>query len=94
MKTIAITGASGFVGTNIKRFFSNLDYKIVAISRDILNDEAKLQEVIDNADVIINLAGANIIGRWTQEYKEQLYKSRLETTKKEVSGLMKTSFRN
>ena len=90
MKTIAITGASGFVGTNIKRFFSNLDYKIVAISRDILNDEAKLQEVIDNADVVINLAGANIIGRWTQEYKEQLYKSRLETTKKVATALQKT----
>lgn len=94
MKTIAITGASGFVGTNINRFFSNLDYKIVAISRDILNDEAKLQEVIDNADVIINLAGANIIGRWTQEYKEQLYKSRLDTTKKVASALQKTSPNN
>ena len=90
MKTIAITGASGFVGTNLTRFFSNLNYKIISISRDILNDETKLQKVIDDADVIINLAGANIIGRWTQEYKEQLYKSRLDTTKKVALALQKT----
>ena len=43
MKTIAITGASGFVGTSLTKFFSNLGYRIIPISRDILNNENKLQ---------------------------------------------------
>jgi uncharacterized protein (TIGR01777 family) len=94
MKTIAITGASGFVGTNLTKFFKNLNYKIIPISRDILNDELKLKSVLDESDVIINLAGANIISRWTAEYKELLYTSRIDTTKKIVSALNQITDKN
>lgn len=94
MKTIAITGASGFVGTNITNFFKSFNYKIIPISRDILNDELKLKNVLDESDVIINLAGANIIGRWTAEYKELLYTSRIDTTKKIVTALNQITDKN
>ena len=94
MKTIAITGASGFVGTNLTNFFKSFNYKIIPISRDILNDELKLKSVLDESDVIINLAGANIIGRWTAEYKELLYTSRIDTTKKIVSALNQITDKN
>ena len=94
MKTIAITGASGFVGTNITKYFRNLNYKTIPISRDILNDEQKLKSVLEESDVIINLAGANIIGRWTPKYKELLYSSRIDTTKKVVSALNQISDKN
>jgi len=94
MKTIAITGASGFVGTNLTRYFENLDYKIIPISRDILNNEQKLKSVLEESDVIINLAGANIIGKWTQKYKELLYSSRIDTTKKVVAALNQITGKN
>lgn len=94
MKTIAITGASGFVGTNLTNFFKSFNYKIIPISRDILNDELKLKNVLDESDVIINLAGANIIGRWTAEYKELLYTSRIDTTKKIVTALNQITDKN
>lgn len=94
MKTIAITGASGFVGTNLTKYFRNLNYKIIPISRDILNDESKLKSVLEESDVIINLAGANIIGRWTKKYKELLYSSRIDTTKKVVSALNQITDKN
>ena len=87
MKTIAITGASGFVGSNLTEFFKNLNYKIIPISRDILNDESKLKKVLEESDVVINLAGANIIGRWTPQYKELLYSSRIDTTSKIVNAI-------
>ena len=87
MKTIAITGASGFVGSNLTEFFKNLNYKIIPISRDILNDESKLKNVLEESDVVINLAGANIIGRWTPQYKELLYSSRIDTTSKIVNAI-------
>ena len=69
MKTIAITGASGFVGTSLTKYFSNLGYKIIAISRDILNNQEKLKDTLNQTDIVINLAGANIINRWSDSYK-------------------------
>ena len=38
MKTIAISGASGFVGQSLVDFFSKQNYKVVQIKRDILNN--------------------------------------------------------
>ena len=87
MKTIAITGASGFVGTSLTKYFSALGYKIIPISRDILNDNKKLEETLNQTDIVINLAGANIINRWNQSYKKLLYSSRIDTTSKIVNAI-------
>lgn len=94
MRTIAITGASGFVGTRLNKYFSNLGYKIIPIAREVLNNQEKLDEIINSSDVIINLAGANIINRWTPAYKELLYTSRIDTTKKIVDALNKIEDKN
>ena len=87
MKTIAICGASGFVGTSLNKYFSALNYKIVSISRETLNNKIKLEEVISSSDIVINLAGANIINRWSESYKKLLYSSRIETTSKLVNAI-------
>lgn len=87
MKTIAITGASGFVGTSLKKYFSALGYKIISISRDVLNDNKKLEKTLNQTDIVINLAGANIINRWSESYKKLLYSSRIETTSKIVNAI-------
>jgi uncharacterized protein len=79
MKAIAITGASGFVGTSLTKYFSKLGYRIVPISRDILNNQQKLEETLNSSEIVINLAGANIINRWSESYKKLLYSSRLDT---------------
>lgn len=87
MKTIAISGASGFVGTSLTKFFSNLGYKIIPISREILNNNNKLEELLNTTDIVINLAGANIINRWSESYKKLLYSSRIDTTSKIVKAI-------
>jgi len=87
MKTIAISGASGFVGSSLIKFFTNLDYKVTPIKRETLNDKKKLEELLDSSDILINLSGANIINRWSESYKELLYSSRIETTKKLVNAI-------
>ena len=87
MKTIAITGASGFVGTSLTKYFSNLGYKTIAISRDILNNQEKLKNTLNQTDIVINLAGANIINRWSEDYKKLLYSSRIDTTSKIVNAI-------
>lgn len=87
MKTIAITGASGFVGTNLNTFFRQKSYKVIAISREDLDNRPKLEEIMQESDIVINLAGANIINRWSEKYKKTLFKSRIETTTKVVAAL-------
>ncbi|MCG3651068.1 TIGR01777 family oxidoreductase [Aliarcobacter butzleri] len=91
MKTIAISGANGFVGTSLTNFFSSFEYKIVPLSRDILNNKSKLEEVLNSTDIVINLAGANIINRWSETYKKLLYSSRIDTTSKIVNAISSIS---
>ncbi|MDZ7818936.1 MAG: TIGR01777 family oxidoreductase [Aliarcobacter sp.] len=87
MKTIAITGASGFVGTSLTKYFSALGYKVLPIERTVLNNQEKLNEILNSSDVVINLAGANIINRWSESYKKLLYSSRIDTTSKIVNTI-------
>ncbi|WP_428026914.1 TIGR01777 family oxidoreductase [Arcobacter sp.] len=87
MQTIAITGASGFVGNSLIKFFTNLNYKVIPIKRETLSDKAKLEELLNSSDILINLSGANIINRWSESYKKLLYSSRIDTTQKLVSAI-------
>ncbi len=80
MKNIVISGASGFVGTNLIKMFQNEGYNPIALKREDLKDINKLTNLINGAKAVINLAGASIIGRWSEEYKKILYNSRLNTT--------------
>ena len=77
---IAITGASGFIGTAAAAYFQARGHVITRISRQQgrLNlDPASFE----GQDVVIHLAGANIAGqRWSKRYKKLLYSSRIETT--------------
>ena len=72
---VAIIGAGGFIGQNLAKEFEDT----VLINRDLKNIEK-----IKNCDVVINLAGATILKRWSENYKKILYDSRIETTKKIV----------
>ena len=87
MKTIAITGISGFVGTNLKNAFTSLGYKVIGISRDNIKNKTTLISIMEQSSIVINLAGANIINRWTNIYKQTLYSSRIDTTKALVNAM-------
>ncbi len=81
MKTLAITGSNGFVGQNLKQRFESKGYKVIGITREELKDIQKLTSIMEESDYLVNLAGANIINRWTDSYKKILYSSRIDTTK-------------
>ncbi len=91
MKTIAIFGASGFVGQNLIKFFETIGYRVYPIKRDILDNEIKIKEILNESNIVINLSGANIINRWSESYKKLLYSSRIETTKKIVNAIKSIS---
>lgn len=46
------------------------------------DDPNKLRELIEDSDAIINLAGSNVADkRWSEEYKKEIYNSRIEITR-------------
>jgi len=84
---IKISGINGFVGTNLKSYFTKLGHEVLPIVRGDLTNIEKLTNVISDSDVIINLSGANIIHRWSESYKKTLYSSRIDTTKAIVNAI-------
>lgn len=77
---IAISGASGFVGSFLYEYFAKKGCEIAKIG--IKDFDGNLAAKLDGAQLVINLAGAPIIGRWSTEYKKLLVSSRLDTTGK------------
>ena len=71
---VAITGASGFIGTSLRSRFSSY----VVIDRDL--SVRGIEQKLRGVDAVINLAGAPIIKRWTRSYKNILFNSRISTT--------------
>ena len=87
---IAIAGASGFVGTSLTKAFTSKGYDVIKLTRDEIKDTSVLSRLLENSDVVINLSGANIINRWSEEYKNLLYSSRIGTTKHLIKAMEKT----
>lgn len=90
MKTIAISGASGFVGTHLTQLFKKEGYEVIALRRSDLKNSEALTEKLEGVEALINLAGANIIQRWNEAYKKVLYRSRIDTTKALVEAMKNT----
>ena len=87
MKTIAISGASGFVGTHLTQRFKKEGYEVIALHRSDLKNSEELSKKLEGVEALINLAGANIIQRWSENYKKVLYRSRIDTTKALVNAM-------
>ena len=87
---IAIAGASGFVGTSLTKAFTSKGYDVIKLTRDEIKDTSVLRRLLENSDVVINLSGANIINRWSEEYKNLLFSSRIGTTKHLIKAMEKT----
>ena len=100
---ILITGGSGFVGSNLANYLLNREHQVLAIGRSepqqridhenyhfVAADTTRTgpwQKELENADAVVNLAGATIFKRWTEKYKKQIYESRILTTRNVVNAL-------
>lgn len=84
---IAISGMSGFVGTAMKVYFTKKGHEVVGVRVRIDTPQAELTQALDGCDALINLSGANILEPWTEAYKERLYSSRIDTTRKLVDAI-------
>lgn len=85
-KKIVIAGGTGFIGKYLHKRFSEEDYEVLIISRDAnyinWNNDKALIEALENAEVLINLAGKSVDCRYNERNKLLIISSRVETTKK------------
>lgn len=80
---ILIAGGNGFLGSYLKKRFVEDGHLVRIVSRspgDITWNQSQLTEVLNTTDVLINLAGKSINCRFTPANKEQILKSRTQTT--------------
>jgi uncharacterized protein len=86
---ISMSGATGFIGNMLTRKFVEKGWLLKVIDRQSfsLNETEFLDKKIEGSDVVINLAGAPIIKRWNEQYKNEIYQSRIDTTRKIASAI-------
>lgn len=86
---ILIPGGSGQVGQILKRHFVAQGHDVIILSRSGTagsvrwdgNTLGDWSQHIDNADVVINLAGRTVNCRYTEENLRQMMDSRVESTR-------------
>jgi len=78
---IVLSGANGYIAQNLIRELKVSNHEIVTIGRNELYDIPDLTEKISGSDVVIHLAGAPILCRWTKTNKAEILKSRTESTR-------------
>ena len=95
MQTVAVTGASGLIGTALTAALEERGDRVIPVGRrppvggvawdPVVRriDEAALEGV----DAVIHLAGESIDGRWTSSKKRRILDSRVEGTEVLVGAL-------
>lgn len=82
---IVIAGGSGFIGKYLKEKFEQSSYKVFIISRQqgFVNwsDGAAITNALEDAELLINLAGKSVDCRYNEKNKREIFSSRTETTK-------------
>lgn len=87
---IIIAAGTGFLGKNLKKYFTGKGHQVYILTRnpkyinEIYWDAKTLGEwknILQNADVVINLAGKSVDCRYTDRNEKEIYSSRIESTK-------------
>lgn len=92
---IILTGSSGLVGSSLAGYFRKKGEEVIALSRPTSNPSPATATIswdyqkkeinlplLENCDCMIHLAGANIADkRWSVDYKNEIYHSRVDSTK-------------
>lgn len=99
---IVISGASGMIGSALSKELKNQGHETKHLVRRPTKTAHEIQwdplnykissGVLDGADAVVNLNGANIGGkRWTESYKQTLVNSRLSPTATLATAISQSS---
>ncbi|MDQ0595134.1 uncharacterized protein (TIGR01777 family) [Chryseobacterium ginsenosidimutans] len=87
---IIIAAGTGFLGENLEKYFTEKGNEVYILTRnprrknEIYWDAKTLgewQNLLENADVLINLTGKSVDCRYTENNKMEIYSSRINSTK-------------
>ncbi|BBY34397.1 TIGR01777 family protein [Mycolicibacter minnesotensis] len=89
-QTVAISGASGLVGSALAAFLSTGGHRVIRLVRHTAGnpDERRWNpdnpdpDLLTDIDAVIHLAGASIAGRFTAEHRRQIRDSRSGPTRR------------
>jgi uncharacterized protein (TIGR01777 family) len=89
-RTVAVTGASGLVGSALTAFLSTGGHRVVRLVRHAPRaaDERRWDpanpapDLLDGVDAVVHLAGASIAGRFTAGHKRAIADSRIGPTRR------------
>jgi uncharacterized protein (TIGR01777 family) len=100
---VFMTGGTGFVGTYLSRELASQGHEVTILTRRekppapgapglsfVTGDptqEGPWMGAVPEHDWIITLAGATIFSRWSSAYKQEIYDSRIRTTRNLVIAL-------
>jgi len=81
---IVIAGASGFIGAFLAAHYRSRGDSVRLVGRDgpdaSWGNATRITELLDGADLLINLAGKSVNCRYTDENRAEILRSRVETT--------------
>ncbi|MFD6161203.1 TIGR01777 family oxidoreductase [Nocardia sp. NPDC060256] len=88
-KTIAVTGASGLVGSALTAFLTTGGHTVHRLVRHApktgerqWNPDDPAPDLLDGVDAVVHLAGASIAGRFTDDHKQAVLDSRIGPTER------------
>ncbi|MFR9603583.1 MAG: NAD-dependent epimerase/dehydratase family protein [Rikenellaceae bacterium] len=86
---IAISGATGFIGSRLTKYLRDQGHTIYPLGRELFATQtiAPLMRVIEKVEVVINLAGSPIDRHWTRRHRESILESRVIVTRKIVQAI-------
>lgn len=88
--TVAVSGASGLVGSALTAFLSTGGHRVIRLVRRTAgnpderqwNPDDPARDLLAGVDAVVHLAGASIAGRFTAEHRRVIRDSRIGPTRK------------
>ncbi|MDR7234085.1 TIGR01777 family oxidoreductase [Agrococcus sp. BE272] len=87
--TVAVTGASGLIGTQLTAFLTTGGHEVVRLVRHEpgagerrWDPDAPAPDLLEGVDAVVHLAGASIFGRFGDEHRQRIRDSRIGPTRR------------
>ncbi|MDI9913834.1 TIGR01777 family oxidoreductase [Rhodococcus sp. IEGM 1379] len=95
LNDVVICGSSGYVGQHLRRALDASGVTVRTIGRGgtsdgVWSDEQSVIDVLDGADLVVNLAGRSVSCRYNKRNADEIFSSRVETTAQLGRALVRT----